>query len=76
MLKLLQREYPKRRFRAVRSGFGWRYAAQDGSGWTAQWVSALAPSHDGDDNTFQSQLYVYRPKEPAIYVTSGRTYSL
>lgn len=75
MLKLLQREYPEKKFKAVRDGFGWVYEAQDGSEWHAHWVSALASQYDGDDNTFQSQLYIYRPQQSPIYVTSGPTYS-
>lgn len=75
MIKHLQREYPERRFKAVREGFGWCYRAQDGSGWVGRWVSALAPEYPDDDNTFQSQFYIYGPKPHPIYVCSGSTYS-
>lgn len=72
MLAYLRKTYPSQNWRAIRSGFGWDYTNDQED--RAYWVSALASSYDGDDNTFQSQFYIYPKVGRPECLYHGRTY--
>jgi hypothetical protein len=73
VLKYLKEQFPTEGWKAERQGFGWNYSNIRGD--QVYWVSAIASRYDGDDNTFQSQLYLYpRSGRPKLLLT-GRTYS-
>lgn len=71
-LKQLRQRFPEEGWVAVSDGFGWGY--QNDAGDTAHWVSSLAPSYPDDDNTFQSQFYVYRRGKSPELLCNGNTY--
>lgn len=57
VVKRLNALYPLN-WRAEKTGMGWAYEADNG--WTAYWVSCLAPRYDGDDDAFRSRFFIYK----------------
>ena len=62
----LREKYPDQKWTVVHEGFHWGYVTE--TGWHAGWRSCLAPRHDGDDDSFESRFYGYKPNAPTEHV--------
>lgn len=64
VLDRLRAAYPQETWRTERDGFGWRYVTA--SGWRAEWRACLAPRYDGDDDSYVTRMYIYRPGQATL----------